>query len=436
MSPASTSPQRFFALKSVQNCSEHLVAAVGLHRFAALILVSSIVATLNGCGSRSDCPACSTDTLDPRFFERSGSQDPQLLDIEYLLQSADTPPQLLFLSGGGSYGAWGAGVLSAWPNPPEEFDIVTGVSTGALLAPLAYLGETRLGDSYDETLRTYTQVGNSDIFVDRSPLLIPFSNSLKTTEPLEALLEKHINDNIIDKIAEAYKESRGRRKLYVGIVDLDRGEFIRANLTEMAAAKKHQMFRETLLASAAIPVIFPPVFIKDTDTMFVDGGAREQVFAEFNLEPYLKIWDLKIQSFADRKKELELFANTLKRRPTVYVIVNGKLSVSKHCVDDHIVPIASRSVSVLLTEAVIGSLYKIHFFMEKNRLNLGAEIDDRLTWDFQLSYIPEDYTLDFAPYEFSENDMKALFDKGRVHVVETGWEEKIPTHQTSTEPCI
>ena len=69
---------------------------------------------------------------------------------------------ILVLSGGGVFGAYPAGVLCGWSESeksPQEggrpaFDVVTGISTGSLIAPLAFLGK-----DYDPTLKDlYTTV--------------------------------------------------------------------------------------------------------------------------------------------------------------------------------------------------------------------------------------------------------------------------------------
>jgi predicted acylesterase/phospholipase RssA len=70
------------------------------------------------------------------------------------------------LSGGGDNGAFGAGLLIGWSERRPTFKIVTGVSTGALIAPLAFVGP-----EYDPLLADmYTTIDQTDIFRKRPVL--------------------------------------------------------------------------------------------------------------------------------------------------------------------------------------------------------------------------------------------------------------------------
>ena len=123
------------------------------------------------------------------------------------------PLRVLALSGGGDDGAYGAGFLNGWSQTGKrpEFAVVTGVSTGALIAPFALLGP----DYDDELKRAYTEITPDDIYKDRFALAIPFSTSVATTGPLEALIARFATDAVIDAIGE---EHRKGRRLFVGTV--------------------------------------------------------------------------------------------------------------------------------------------------------------------------------------------------------------------------
>lgn len=378
-------------------------------RIPTMILLVVAISPLTGCVSRSGCPACSGQQTDLDRYKVN--------EIRVLERNLSSPPQLLFISGGGSHGAWGAGVLAGWSDRdrPEYFDIVTGVSTGALIAPFAFLGK-----AYDSALETYTKVGSKEIFTRRFILSLPFENSLKSTKPLRRLLDKHVKKEVIDEIGRIFDDTN--RRLYVGVVDLDRGEFVVIDLTKMAFHREYKLFRDVLLASSAVAVVFPPVIIPDNGTMYVDGGTRQQVFSKLTLEPFLDSWKTMVGRIV---KERGALPQRLTGTPTVYVIVNGKLVVDKQCTKNHLLPIASRAVSILLTEAVRGSLYKIRFLMEKYRPEQG-------TWEFKLSYIPHDYPLDFPSTKFSKEEMAQLFLEGKK---QRDWETEIPTDQVSPLPC-
>ena len=192
------------------------------------------------------------------------------------------PHNYLAISGGGANGAFGAGLLLGWTKTGTrpEFTMVTGVSTGALTAPFAFLGP-----DYDDELKTvYTTTSTKDIVEKRNMISALLSDSMADTKPLQALIAKYINSKMIDAIAREHK--RGRR-LWVGTVNLDAGRSVIWNIGAIAASEhphKMELIHDILRASASIPVAFPPVVItveidgKRFDEMHVDGGTGSQVF--------------------------------------------------------------------------------------------------------------------------------------------------------------
>jgi hypothetical protein len=193
---------------------------------------------------------------------------------------------VLLLSGGGANGAFGAGVLNGWTRSGSRpvFKIVTGVSTGALIAPFAFLGP-----DYDAALRDlYTTTSSRDIFA-RGSLLATLSQvlageALADTGPLASMIARHVDETLLDRIAAAH---RNGRRLYIGTADLDSQRFVVWNMGRIAASPAPQrlaLFRKVMLASASIPVVFPPVFFdveadgQRFDEMHVDGGVGAMVF--------------------------------------------------------------------------------------------------------------------------------------------------------------
>jgi predicted acylesterase/phospholipase RssA len=166
------------------------------------------------------------------------------------------PHNYLAISGGGANGAFGAGLLIGWTATGErpEFTMVTGISTGALTAPFAFLGP----DYDDEMQEVYTTTTTEDIARKRNPITAAFGDSVTDTAPLGALIAKYIDAEMIDAIAREHK--RGRR-LYVGTVNLDAGRSVIWNIGAIAASdypQKASLIHQLLRASAAIPVAFPP----------------------------------------------------------------------------------------------------------------------------------------------------------------------------------
>src|SRR4051794_17737887 len=196
---------------------------------------------------------------------------------DFLAALPTTPGPWLALSTGGGDGAFGAGLLNGWSESGKrpEFSVVTGVSTGALMAPYAFVGP-----SQDPGLkRAYTEYNAGDIFEDtKTP------ESLVDTWPLKRLIGKEVTPELLAQVAEGYK--RGRR-LFVATTNLDAERGVIWNMGAIAAKGDEaalELFRNVLRASTAIPGLFPPVLIdveangKKTQEMHADGGLAAQIF--------------------------------------------------------------------------------------------------------------------------------------------------------------
>ena len=299
----------------------------------------------------------------------------------------DKPHNYLAISGGGANGAFGAGLLIGWTAAGErpEFSMVTGVSTGALTAPFAFLGP----DYDDEMREVYTTTTTDDIVKKRNPIAVAFSDSATDTAPLRALIAKYIDAEMIGAIAREHK--RGRR-LFVGTVNLDAGRTVIWNIGAIAASdypQKMTLIHELLRASSAIPVAFPPVIIsveaegKQFDELHVDGGTGSQVF----VYPAAVNWE----EITDKLK--------VQGKPQVYVIRNSFLEPDYRGIKRHVVPIATRTIVSLIRTQGVGDLYQIYALCRRD----GN--------DFNLAYIPSDFT--YEPTEaFDPVYMKKLLDRG------------------------
>ncbi len=189
---------------------------------------------------------------------------------------------VLAVSGGGEDGAFGAGVLTAWTRTGTrpEFRLLTGVSTGALTAPFAFLGP-----AYDARLEeVYTRLAPSEVLRKRCLTAAIFNDAIFDTAPPFATISRILDEAMLADIAREY--GRGRR-LLVGTTDLDARRPVIWNLGAIAASgspRALDLTRRLLLASAAIPGAFPPVMIdveadgRRYQEMHVDGGATAQMF--------------------------------------------------------------------------------------------------------------------------------------------------------------
>ena len=247
----------------------------------------------------------------------------------------DDAPEMLFLSAGGSYGAWGSGVLAGWgaKGTRPKFDIVIGASTGALLGTFALLGtlDTEMTD-------VYTKVNNADIFRRRFFLAMPFASSINTLEPLRDLVESTFTHTVIDKVKAVYEQEG--RQLWVGTTNLDTGEFCSWNLSQIAAEGRYDDYVSILIASSANPGVFAPEFIpntgprKDKD-LHADGGVRHQLYQEVAATAF------------EKYEAARLGRPTTTDAPVTYAIANGQLAVRRQCVVEHIAPIILRSMQIV-----------------------------------------------------------------------------------------
>jgi predicted acylesterase/phospholipase RssA len=278
------------------------------------------------------------------------------------------PHNYLAISGGGPNGAFGAGLFVGWTESGTrpEFTMVTGISTGALTAPFAFLGS-----DYDDTLKeVYTTTSTKDILKERNIFSAIFGDSMTDTTPLKALIAKHVTIDIVNAIA---REHQGGRRLMVGTVNLDAGRSVIWNIGAIAASDhpaKLALIHDILRASAAIPVIFPPIDITvensgiQYEELHVDGGTGSQVFvypAAVNWKRITK--KLKVQG-----------------KPKVFVIRNSFIGPDYNGINRRLMPIANRSIDTLIRTQGIGDLYQIWVLCERD----GN--------DFNLAYIPAEFT--------------------------------------------
>ena len=305
-------------------------------------------------------------------------------------QTGPLPPvSVLAISGGGDDGAFGAGLLVGWTEAGTrpEFKLVTGVSTGALIAPFAFLGPR-----YDRQLtEVYTQVTQRDIFKPRGVIGGLTSDALSDTAPLAALLKRHVTPQMLDEIAAEYAKGR---VLLVGTTDLDAMEPVMWNMTAIAASKDPhalELFRHILLASASIPGAFPAQMInvhagdQRYQEMHVDGGVAAQVFV---YPPSLNITEAALEAGVDRTR-------------TLYVIRNARLDNEQVTVRRSTLSIAPRSVSGLLQAQGVGDLFRIYFTSQRDGI------------DFRLAYIPASFTVKRTTGQFDQAYMQALFAYAR-----------------------
>jgi predicted patatin/cPLA2 family phospholipase len=293
----------------------------------------------------------------------------------------------LVISGGGSDGAFGAGLLVGWTEHGSrpDFQIVTGISTGALIAPFAFLGP-----EYDEELKEmYTRYSTKDLVQKRGLLALIRGDAATDSAPMRNLLAQYLNDDVIKLIAA---EGRKGRSLFIGTTNLDAARPVIWDITRIAADQSEgaaELIHKVVLASASIPGVFPPVLIdveaegKRYDEMHVDGGVTAELFLE--------------QPGVDWKKVQERLQ--VDGRPEVYVIRNSKLRTRLETVPRRLVPILSRSLSTLIASQGKGDLARIYIAAEEHG------------FEYYLAYIPDSFGVE-SKEPFDPVYMGALFELG------------------------
>jgi hypothetical protein len=293
----------------------------------------------------------------------------------------------LALSGGGGDGAFGAGILCGWTEAGTRprFKLVTGISTGALIAPFAFLGP-----EYDAKLKAaYTTISDKDIYLVPSLLKLVLNlgriEAAASTQPLAALLERLIDDNMIQAIAAEHHKGR---RLLVGTTQLDAQRQVIWDMGAIAASchpDAPKLFRQVLRASASIPVAFNPVYIKvkaggqEYDEMHVDGGVRAEVM----------LYETALNLFTTRKK---IKAPIPDRPRKLYLIRNAQVAPEFASIKPHIEDIGTRAISSLTKYQRVGDLYRIYVLAQRDGI------------DYNLAYIPAD----FHPKRASEFDTKYM----------------------------
>jgi Patatin-like phospholipase len=293
----------------------------------------------------------------------------------------------LALSGGGSDGAFGAGLLVGWTASGKrpEFDIVTGVSTGALTAPFAFLGP-----KYDEALKAvFTESDTGDIAIMRPVRGLLGGDSLASNSPLAKVVAHYVDEAFLEEVAAQHRKGR---RLLIGTTNLDAERPVIWDMGAIAASGRPEaldLFRTVLLASAAIPAVFPPGFIKVSadgstyEEMHVDGGATREVF----LVP---------TQFMASKVDGRLGIRPIRR---TYIIRNGHVAPEYKAVKARTLSIAGRAVSSMIKSQGVGDLYELYVFAKRNGI------------DYNVAYIPADF-LDTSTQAFDQVYMTKLYDLG------------------------
>jgi predicted patatin/cPLA2 family phospholipase len=373
-------------------------------RFYALLLLALSLVLAQGCASlkRNPLPEDLYDVSqipgipDGRYW--GDEAPPYAKDLTSMSREelrarypalVDHPITLLAISGGGSDGAFTAGLVNGWSDAGTrpEFSMVTGISTGSLAAPFVFLGS-----AYDAKLKdVFTTISDKDIFKMRGKLAILTSDAVADNAPLRATVAQYIDEAMMEDIAE---EHRRGRILLIGTTNLDAERPVVWNIGKIAASGAPgalDVIRDVMVASTAVPLAFPPMMMEVEangeryDEMHVDGGVSRQSF---------------LFSFTvDNKALVERLGAAGQTR--VYVIRNAKLLPKWKKIDRKVIDIAARSTDSMIRTQGIGDLYREY---------LGSIV---FGFDYNLAYIPDSF--DEEPKEgtgFDPEYMNKLYQLG------------------------
>lgn len=293
----------------------------------------------------------------------------------------------LMISGGGSGGAFSVGVLSAWSamRTRPRFDVVTGVSTGALIAPYAFLGP-----AYDSALvQLYTSGIAKDLVATKGPMGL-FGSSLLKPEPLRSLVERAVTPDVLLRIAS---EHRKGRRLFVLTTNLDTQRGVVWNMGAIAASGRpdaRKLFIDIVVASASIPGVYPAVPIKaesggrQFEEMHSDGGSTSQI-----LMPPQAIMVGTIP-ISVRKRQ----------RVSFYVIVNNALMPEFGVTRNKTVSAIGRAYSIYMKSQAQSELTALYNFAKRTGADFHvASIDAQVPYSmldpFDTSYMRAVYSLGY-----------------------------------------
>ncbi|WP_426608584.1 patatin-like phospholipase family protein [Bradyrhizobium sp. McL0616] len=354
-----------------------------LLRSAALALSLA----LGACTSLPRTPYTAADASDARVLDIEGLRrytDEPVTKFSFEKDNSSSNRSYLALSGGGADGAYGVGVLNGWSTAGTRpaFSVVSGVSTGGLIAPFAFLGP-----QYDDTLRElYTSGIAESLLSDPSIMRVLFSSGLFGNTRLRELVARYVGPEIMAQVAR--ENAKGRRLLVV-TTDLDTQRTAIWDMGKIATVgtpEALKLFRDVMAASASIPLVFPPIMIeaegqgRKFQEMHVDGGVTA---------PVLTL----PEALLDQGR---LPGNA---KMDIYILVNKKIERNFELVANGTIDVASRSLSSITQSQTRSIIFSTYDFAKRNRLG------------FHLSYIARDYPA--ATSEgFDTAYMRALYQYG------------------------
>jgi len=307
--------------------------------------------------------------------------------------NSSVPFNILTLTGGGSRGAFGTGLLLGWEDKGDipNFDIITGISTGAVMAPFIFLGN----DELEKVKHFYTKMHTQDVFVSSWSHFFGYGY-IMNAEPLKKLFQKNFNKAFLDKIATEHKKGR---RLYIGTTNIDTGQLTVWDMGAIASSNredKYKRFADIIYASSALPVYLPPQYMsvdigkKRYYQMHIDGGIYSQVF----MIGLLINWSEVLQFSKNANTDFDV---------TLYTVANRKYRQR-----DIYQPIEQAPFSII--EAYVLTEMDLLFDRSVYRLYQSCK---QKGFKFKIASIPNKMPqIITTPTEFNPEEMLELFNIG------------------------
>ncbi len=335
---------------------------------------------------------------DATFLRLSGMMDDQPSDD--VQKGAISTFNFLAISGGGANGAFGVGILAGWTESGQrpEFDVVTGASTGAIIAPFAFLGP-----DYDEVMwEIYYKTRRNDIFKPKFLSGLFGGAALTDTDSLKKQIDHYVDAELVEEIAVEYKKGRN---LFIVTTHFDA---LRPMIWDVGRISVTQgehavdLIRQVILASSAIPVLFPPVLIEQEHhgelftEMHVDAAVSRNVYA---YPVQIKLGDI----------DNRLGVHTKRR---IFVLQNANSELGYGPVRAEVLKMAERALKGLLQKKGNADIERIYYLAQRDQ------------FDFNMIEIPPEFVADGAT-DFDGEYMAELLQLGYDIGIQGGfWFEK------------
>jgi predicted patatin/cPLA2 family phospholipase len=353
------------------------------------------LALLTACTlPRREAPHSLPDTVAPVGFptsirhlstDRAHFVAASALEFERQRQAATGGPlRILALSGGGAGGAFGAGALVGLTRRGErpQFDVVTGVSTGALLAPFAFLGP-----DWDAQMTDAFTSQRTESHLARGALALLFGSSTSRGASLKSLVNHYITRQLVTAVA---REAATGRILLVVTTDLDKQQAVIWNMgriAEVGGERARRLFRDVLVASASVPGLFSPVLIKVREggqlyeEMHVDGNTTTSMLVASEAAYFMPLEPVSLKG------------------AQVYVLMNGQLGSLSSTTPFALGAILSRSFTTALTYMSRSQVLEAKQFAEEHGMSLA------------VTAVPAEHPR-IDPLDFHVPSMRSLYDYG------------------------